>query len=97
VDEGKSVDEISRIMVKTLDSIKQKMFDLKLKEKRVGGGTTVFSSSLELPKDLPSVEDSLRTLSAALKALETPGLDQSEVLRLRGIISGVKIIQGNFR
>jgi hypothetical protein len=96
VDEGKSVDEISRIMLKTLDSIKQKMFDLKLKEKRVGGGTTVFSSSLELPKDLPSVEDSLRTLSAALKALETPGLDQSEVLRLRGIISGVKIYKEIF-
>ncbi len=28
VDEGKSVEEISRIMVKTFDSIKQKMFDL---------------------------------------------------------------------
>jgi hypothetical protein len=96
VDDGKSVEEISRIMVKTLDSIKQKMFDLKLKEKRVHGGTAVFSSSLELPKDLPSVEDSLRTLSAALKALETPGLDQAEVLRLRGIISGVKIYKEIF-
>jgi hypothetical protein len=94
VDEGKSVEEISRIMVKTLDSIKQKMFDLKLKikeEKRVVGGTTVLSTTLELPKELPSVEDSLRTLSAALKALDMPGLDQSEVLRLRGIITGVKI------
>jgi hypothetical protein len=96
VEEGLSVEEISRIMVKTLDSIKQKMFDLKLKEKRAGGGTAVFSSSLELPTDLPSVEDSLRTLSAALKALETPGLDQSEVLRLRGVISGVKIYKEIF-
>lgn len=96
VDDGKSVDEISRLMVKTLDSIKQKMFDLKLKEKRGDCGTNVFSSSLELPKDLPSVEDSLRTLSAALKALDTPGLDQSEVLRLRGIISGVKIYKEIF-
>jgi hypothetical protein len=96
VEEGKSVEEISRIMVKTLDSIKQKMFDLKLKEKRVHCGTAVFSSSLELPKDLPSIEESLRTLSAALKALETPGLDQSEVLRLRGIISGIKIYKEIF-
>jgi hypothetical protein len=47
VEEGKGVEEISQIMVKMLDSIKQKMFDLKLKEKRVDGGTTVFSSSLE--------------------------------------------------
>lgn len=50
VDEGKSVEDISRIMVKALDSIKQKMFDLKLKEK-TGGGTIVSSSSLELPKN----------------------------------------------
>jgi hypothetical protein len=64
------------------------MFDLKLKEKRVDGGATVFSSSLKLPAELPSVEESLKKLSAALKALETPGLDQSEVLRLRGIIAG---------
>jgi hypothetical protein len=42
LEEGKGVKEISQIMVKTLDSIKQKMFDLKLKEKRVEGGTTVF-------------------------------------------------------
>lgn len=43
----------SRIMVKTLDSIKQKMFDLKLKEKRVGGATTPFSS-LDYPKTCPA-------------------------------------------
>ena len=96
VEKGKSVEEISKIMVKTLDSIKQKMFDLKLKEKRVGGGTVVFSSSLKLPEELPSVEESLKKLSAALTALETPGLDQSEVLRLRGIISGVKIYKEIF-
>jgi hypothetical protein len=96
VDEGKSVEEISRLMVKTLDSIKQKMFDLKLKEKRAVGGTSVFSSSLKLPEELPSVEESLKKLSAALTALETPGLDQSEVLRLRGIIAGVKIYKEIF-
>jgi hypothetical protein len=97
VEEGKSVEEISRIMVKTEDSIKQKMFDLKLKEKRVGGGKAVFSSSnLKLPEELPSVEEALKTLSAALKALETPGLDQAEVLRLRSIISGVKVYKEIF-
>jgi len=53
VDEGTSVEEISKIMVKTFDSIKQKMFDLKLKEKT--GGGTIVSSSFELPKDLPSI------------------------------------------
>ena len=96
VDEGKNVEEISRLMVKTLDSIKQKMFDLKLKEKRVDGGASVFSSSLKLPEELPSIETALKKLSAALSALETSGLDQSEVLRLRGIIAGVKIYKEIF-
>jgi hypothetical protein len=45
--------EISKIMVKIIDSIKQKMFNLKLKGKRVGGNT-VFSSSLKLSKELPA-------------------------------------------
>jgi hypothetical protein len=40
---------------------------------------------------LPSVEETLKKLAAALTALETPGLDQSEVLRLRGIIQGCKV------
>lgn len=31
------------------------------------------------------------TLAAALEALKTPGLDKSEVLRLRGIIAGAKV------
>jgi hypothetical protein len=33
----------------------------------------------------------LKTLAAALKGLETPGLDKCEVLRLRGIIAGAKV------
>jgi hypothetical protein len=49
-----------------------------------------------LPEDLPTVKEQLKVLSAALKELETPGLDQSEVLRLRSIIQGVKIYQELF-
>jgi hypothetical protein len=49
------------------------------------------SSNLELPVELPSVEDTLKTLAAALKALETPGLKREEIFRLRGIISGNRI------
>ena len=49
------------------------------------------TTSLEMPAELPSVEETLLKLSAALKALEKPGLDKSEVLRLRGIIAGAKV------
>ena len=49
-----------------------------------------------LPQDLPSIEETLKILAAALEALKTPGLDKAEVLRLRGIISGVKVYQELF-
>ena len=49
------------------------------------------TTSLQLPAELPSVEETLKLLSAALTALDTPGLEKSEVLRLRGIIAGAKV------
>ena len=45
---------------------------------------------MKLPSELPSVEDTLKVLNAAVEALKTPGLDKTEVLRLRGIIAGCK-------
>ena len=52
-------------------------------------------SSIELkqylPDELPSVETALKTLSATLKTLETPGLKQEEILQLKTIINGIKI------
>jgi hypothetical protein len=40
---------------------------------------------------LPSVEETLKTLAAALESLQTFGLDKSDILRLRTIISGAKV------
>ncbi len=42
---------------------------------------------------LPSVEQKLRVLDAAMNALEQPGLRAAEVLRLRTIIQAVKVYQ----
>ncbi len=49
------------------------------------------TTSLELPKELPSIEETLTKLSAALAVLERLGLEKSDILRLRGIISGCKV------
>jgi hypothetical protein len=54
------------------------------------------STQLELPEELPSIEETLKMLAAALEALKTPGLDKAEVLRLRGIIAGAKVYQERF-
>lgn len=47
-------------------------------------------------KPLPSVEEKLRVMDAALVALEQPGLRSVEVSRLRTIIMGVKVYQQLF-
>jgi hypothetical protein len=49
------------------------------------------TTSLELPAELPSVEETLLKLSAVLAVLEKTGLEKSDILRLRGIIAGAKV------
>jgi ribosomal protein S12 methylthiotransferase accessory factor YcaO len=95
--EGKSVDQIAKIMVKTRDAVLNKIYDLGLKrEEEDKAHSRRLSSSFQLPAELPSVEEALKKLAAALKELEQPGLDQAEVLRLRSIISGVKVYKEIF-
>ena len=43
--------------------------------------------------ELPSVEEALKILVAAMKALETPDLSKTEVLRLRSIIQAAGVYQ----
>ena len=75
----------------TEEAIRQKLIKLGLIEQQQTVANRCCSSKLELPEEMPSVEEALKTLCAALKALETPGLDKSEVLRLRSVISGAKV------
>jgi hypothetical protein len=45
---------------------------------------------------LPSIEEKLRVLDAALVTLETPGLSMAEIARLNKLIQGTKIYQELF-
>lgn len=65
---------------KTIEAIRQKMYDLELKEEEQTKNACS-TSSLILPKELPNIEESLKVLTAALKVIEHPDLDQSEVFR----------------
>jgi hypothetical protein len=51
---------------------------------------------LKVPERLPSVEEELKVLSAAILALRQPGLCRAEVSRLHSIIVGVKVYQELF-
>ena len=59
-------------------------------EKKKNICPTTTTTQLVLPKELFSVEDILRELHAAVVGLKVPGLDKTEVIRLRGIIAGCK-------
>ena len=51
----------------------------------------VFAGQLKKEGPLPSIEQKLRVLDAALVALEKPGLSMAEAARLNRIIQGVKV------
>lgn len=81
------------------NAVYQKLLDLGLISKEEEAKKKRSSSStakLKLPVELPSIEETLKTLAAALKALENPELEKTDVLRLRGIISGAKTYQDLF-
>ena len=44
-----------------------------------------------MPDELFSVEEVLKEIHAAVLGLKTPGLDKTEIIRLRGIIAGCKV------
>jgi hypothetical protein len=102
VEEGKSVDDICKLMVKSRDAVVQKMFDLKLKvvkeeKRRVSGKKTVFSSSqLSLPENLPNVEETLQILAAALLKSAEAGLSKEEVGRLQVVATLAKTYKDAF-
>jgi hypothetical protein len=82
----------------TEEAIRQKLIKLGLiKEQPQPEKSTCCSSiDIESIKELPSIEENLKILVAAIEALKTPGLDRNEVLRLRGIIAGAKVYQERF-
>jgi hypothetical protein len=93
---NKSIGVIAKALGKSVDSVRKKIARLELVVVVQPKSERTTTSNLVLPEDLPSVKEQLKVLSAALKELETPGLEQSEVLRLRSIIQGVKIYQELF-
>jgi hypothetical protein len=50
----------------------------------------VTSTSVPLPKELPSVEETLKKLAGALEAASTPGLTRIEIQRLQLVASIAK-------
>jgi len=93
VESGKSAAKIAVIMEKSYASVSTKIKRLGLQVDDDGLSGSLLSSTLELPKELPSVETVLKKAAAALAGLETPGLSKTEVMRLRALIQSAAVYQ----
>jgi hypothetical protein len=97
VRKGKTVDVIAKALGKTENAIYHKLQRLGLQvEEGSKKNQPPSSSKLKLPKELPTVENVMMRLSAALAALEQPGIDKKETIRLRCFIQGLKIYKELF-
>ena len=93
VESGKSAAKIAVVLEKSYASVSSKIKRLGLQVDDDGLSGSLLSSTLVLPKDLPSVETVLKKAAAALVGLETPGLSKTEVMRLRALIQSAAVYQ----
>lgn len=92
----RSARAIARLMGKSRECVSMKIARLGLEvvtEQQNFNVTTTSLSELVLPSELPSVEEQLKVLAAALDALRSPEVERLDVLRLRAIIQGVRVYQ----
>ena len=90
VQQKKSLAVMASTLGKSVESVRTKIRRLGLRvvvARQIQGATTSSSGG---SGELPTIEEALRSLNEALVGLKTAGLEQSETLRLRSIIQGIK-------
>jgi hypothetical protein len=85
VEAGMPLESIAVKLGKSKGAVLIKAQRLGLKVVVKNRGKTTTTSKMDLPRELPTVEEALRILAGALKAAEKPGLDRVEVQRLQVI------------
>jgi hypothetical protein len=81
IDEGRGIDEIAAQLGKSSKAVITKCQRLGLQLQ----STDYANSSIAIPKELPSVEETAKILAGALKASVKPGLSRVEVQRLQTV------------
>jgi hypothetical protein len=85
--EGASLESVAAHLGKSRDAVMQKALRLGLE---VVGYSAITTTSLKLPKQLPSVEEALQILAGALRASAKSGLGKVEVQRLQVVATLAK-------
>ena len=95
IEEHASLPVIAGTLGKSLEAVRSKAKRLGLvdddQKKKNQRSSSSITAELVLPQELFSVEEVLKELHAAVLGLKAPGLDKTEVIRLRGIIAGCKV------
>jgi hypothetical protein len=94
VEEKASLEGISKALGKSLEAVRVKIYRLGLEvdeQRKKNSCSSTTTAQLTLPSELFSIEDIVKELHAAVAGLKTPGLDKTDVIRLRGIIAGCKV------
>jgi len=88
----RSARAIARIMGKSRECVSMKIARLGLEVVTSPNSsvTTTSCLNLPLPVELPSVEDQLKVIAAALKLMQTSGLGKDEVIRLRNVVKSAE-------
>lgn len=85
-DQNASIDEIASQLGKSPGAIIIKSQRMGLKLQTNG----YIDTSIPLPRELPSIEETLKMLAGALRASTKPGLDRLEVQRMQAIATIAK-------
>jgi hypothetical protein len=93
VSEGKSLDAIAGALGKTIAAVYAKMngIGLRLKEEESKTNQLSSSSKTAVPKELPTIEETLKIMTRAIDALKQPGILRNEILRMRSLIQATKV------
>ena len=89
VEVGKNLKEIVAELKKSKESVRMKLRRLGLEVVDHVEKTCWSTSTLVVPKDLPSIEYQLRVLAGVIKKLQEDDLDKVDVMRLGRLIAGV--------
>ena len=88
-----SLSVIAKRLRKPEEAVRQKIRRLGLEVVEQSKIVCSTTSRLVLPKELPSVEESLKILVAVMEELKTPGLSKTEIMRLRTLVQTSSLYQ----
>jgi len=94
--QGKGWDAIAAELGRSVEAVQQKARRLGVDvvvTVPANDATTTTTAELVMPKELISVEESLKKLVAAMNLLENSGLSKTDVMRLRTLIQSSNIYQ----